>query len=187
MRLAFAARFGYGAWMLSVIIEARDAEEALARTLATLVEGAVEGVLREVIILDGGSADATAEMAEEAGCAVLIGVGFAQAIAQAKGRWLLFLEPGARLAEGWAGAVDAYIGKHGAMPARFAPVRESRPRLFSWRFLSWGSPRPRALSQGLLISRERAVARAKSAGSAEALARGMAVKTLNAEIRPAPM
>ena len=33
--------------MLSVLIETRNDEEALARTLASLVGGAVEGVVRE--------------------------------------------------------------------------------------------------------------------------------------------
>ena len=46
--------------MLSVLIETRDEEERLARTLASLVGAAVEGVVREVIVCDTDE-----EMAQE--------------------------------------------------------------------------------------------------------------------------
>ncbi|TIR96069.1 MAG: glycosyl transferase family 2, partial [Mesorhizobium sp.] len=36
--------------MLSVLIETRNDEEGLARTLASLIGGAVEGVVRDVIV-----------------------------------------------------------------------------------------------------------------------------------------
>ena len=58
--------------MLSVLIATHDSERALVPTLAALVSGAVAGVVREVIIADAGSADATAEIADGAGCRVLI-------------------------------------------------------------------------------------------------------------------
>ena len=57
--------------MLSVLIETRNDEEGLARTLASLVGGAVEGVVREVIVCDLGSTDQTHDVAEHAGCAYL--------------------------------------------------------------------------------------------------------------------
>src|SRR5690606_8591932 len=65
---------GVGTWfavkacMLSVLIETHNHEDALARTLACLVSGAVEGVVREVIVCDAGSSDRTAIVAEHAGC-----------------------------------------------------------------------------------------------------------------------
>jgi glycosyltransferase involved in cell wall biosynthesis len=180
MKLAYPPCVGYCAVMLSVVIEALNVEAALAGTLASLVEGAVEGVVREVLVLDGGSSDSTGEIAEQLGCTVLSGVGLAEVIAGAKGNWLLFIEPGVRLSEGWAAGTEAYIAAQAAMPARFTPLRVGRRPLFSWSFA-----RPRALSQGFLISKKRAVARAKSADSAEALARGMAVKTLPIGIWPA--
>ena len=43
--------------MLSVLIETRNDEEGLARTLASLIAAAVEGVVREVIVCDLGSTD----------------------------------------------------------------------------------------------------------------------------------
>ncbi|TIU04590.1 MAG: glycosyl transferase family 2, partial [Mesorhizobium sp.] len=45
--------------MLSVLIQTLNDEERLARTLASLIGGAVEGVVRDVVVCDGGSTDQT--------------------------------------------------------------------------------------------------------------------------------
>src|SRR5690606_10137882 len=79
--------------MLSVLIETRNHEEELARTLASLVGGAVEGVVREVIICDAGSTDHTHMVAEHAGCRYVAEGGIGAAVRQAKGEWLVLLEP----------------------------------------------------------------------------------------------
>jgi glycosyltransferase involved in cell wall biosynthesis len=165
--------------MLSVLIETLNDEEALARTLASLVGGAVEGVVREVIVCDMGSTDQTHKVADHAGCKLVASGGVAAGVRQAKGDWLLILEPGARLVEGWIDTVVAYTARH-TMPARFSRTRGSRPR-----FLARILPGNRALADGLLMSRRRAAAHADG-GSAEALARGLATKRLDAEIWPAP-
>ena len=57
--------------MLSVIIPTRDSERALVHTLAALVPGATAGVVREVIVADGGSRDETEQVADIAGCVFL--------------------------------------------------------------------------------------------------------------------
>lgn len=162
--------------MLSVLIETRDDEEGLARTLASLVGGAVEGVVRDVVVCDTGSTDGTLRVAEHAGCQ--IAPDLAAGVAQAKGEWLLVLEPGARLAEGWVDEAVAHMAKS-AMPARFSRARGSRAP-----FLSRAFRRPGALTQGLLIRKPQAAALARNAQDAEALARGLAMRTLPAEIRP---
>ncbi|RUT97869.1 glycosyl transferase family 2 [Mesorhizobium sp. USDA-HM6] len=165
--------------MLSVLIETRNDEEGLARTLASLIGGAVEGVVRDVIVCDTGSTDQTHYVAEHAGCHYVSG-GIADSIGQAKGDWLLLLEPGARLAEGWIEEVAAHTARQ-TMPARFSRARADRApflvRVFSGN---------RALAEGLVISKRQAAALAKSARSAEALARGLATRRLNAEIWVAP-
>jgi glycosyltransferase involved in cell wall biosynthesis len=165
--------------MLSVLIETRNDEEGLARTLASLIGGAVEGVVRDVIVCDAGSTDQTHRVAEHAGCHYVAG-SIATGIGQAKGDWLLFLEPGARLAEGWIDEVVAHTARQ-TMPARFARTRANRTpflaRVFSGK---------RTLAEGLVISKRQAAALAKSARSAEALARGLATRKLNAEIWVAP-
>jgi glycosyltransferase involved in cell wall biosynthesis len=165
--------------MLSVLMETRNDEEWLAVTLASLVGGAVEGMVREVIVCDAGSTDRTRDVAEHAGCRIMAGGGIAVGIAQARSDWLLLLEPGARLEDGWIEAVVAHIGK-ATMAARFSRAKGSRAPFLS-RMLS----QPRALEQGLLVTRRQATVLSKRAASAEALARGLAVKTLHAGIWPA--
>jgi hypothetical protein len=166
--------------MLSVLIETRNDEEALARTLASLVEAAVEGVVREVIVCDLGSTDQTQRVAEETGCLFLATGGIAAGISQAKGDWLLLLEPGARLGEGWTAAVRDHTEMM-KMPGRFERARADRPGFLARIFSS-----ERALREGLLIRKGQAEPLARRAKSAEALARGLATKRLHAEIRIAP-
>ena len=69
--------------MLSVLIETRNDEEALARTLGSLIGGAVEGVVREVVVCDAGSTDQTHYVAEHAGCHYVASGGIAAGIRQA--------------------------------------------------------------------------------------------------------
>ncbi|MBA3448461.1 MAG: glycosyl transferase family 2 [Pseudaminobacter sp.] len=165
--------------MLTVLIETNNDEEALARTLASLVGGAVEGVVREVIVCDTGSTDQTHRVADQAGCHFLAGGGVAAGILQAKGDWLLLLEPGARLVEGWTEAVVEHAAKV-SMPARFSRSAKDRTpflaRVFSGRC---------ALAEGLLIRKAQAGPLSQKAGDAEAIARGLATKRLAAEIRVA--
>ena len=54
--------------MLSVIIATLDSERALVPTLAALVPGATAGLISEVLLVDGGSTDDTATVADVAGC-----------------------------------------------------------------------------------------------------------------------
>jgi hypothetical protein len=163
--------------MLSVLIETLDDEERLARTLASLVGAVVEGAVREVIVCDRGSTDQTRYVAEHAGCHFTGDL--AAGIAMAKSDWLLIVEPGARLIEGWTDAVIAHVNKS-TLPARL--IRARAPRLpFLARVFSANRP----LAQGLLITKRQAGSLAKNAHTAEALARGLAVKTLDGEIAPA--
>lgn len=167
--------------MLSVLIQTLNDEERLARTLASLIGGAVEGVVRDVIVCDTGSTDQTHRVAEHAGCLYVASGGIAAGIRQAKGDWLLLLEPGARLGEGWIDEVVAHTARQ-TMPARFSRARGSRVP-----FLSRVFSGNRALAQGLVISKRQAAALSKNARSAEAIARGLATKRLDAEIWVAPV
>jgi glycosyltransferase involved in cell wall biosynthesis len=85
--------------MLSVVIATQNSERVLLPTLAALVAGAVAGVVREVIVADGDSRDASTTIAEGAGCRVLIstatrGARLKAAAAIARSPWLMFLQPG---------------------------------------------------------------------------------------------
>jgi len=92
--------------MLSVVIGTYNHERPLVPTLASLVEGAAAGAVRDVIVVDGGSTDATAEVADVAGCEFFVEKGsLAQRLRIAAGRarapWLMFLQPGIVLNPGW--------------------------------------------------------------------------------------
>jgi glycosyltransferase involved in cell wall biosynthesis len=85
--------------MLSVIIPTDESERALVPTLAALVPGATAGAIREVIVADKGSRDQTAEVADIAGCRLLVspeGLSgrLRAAAALARASWLMFLRPG---------------------------------------------------------------------------------------------
>ena len=166
--------------MLTVLIETRNDEEGLSRTLGSLIGGAVEGAVREVIVCDLGSSDQTHYVAEHAGCQFLAGGGIVAGIARAKGEWLLIVEPGARLVEGWIEPVMRHIARS-TVPARFSRSRHDRlpflARLFSAR---------RPLVDGLVISKRQASALARNSANAEGLARGLATSRLSGEIAPAP-
>jgi Glycosyl transferase family 2 len=85
--------------MLSVVIATENAERALLPTLIALVGGATAGLVSEVIVADAGSTDATAMVAEAAGCRIVatrapLADRLREAAAQARAPWLLFLRPG---------------------------------------------------------------------------------------------
>ncbi len=94
--------------MISVIIATRNDQRRLARTLTALVPSAVDGLVRQVIVADSGSSDSTLEIADDAGAVVVKGP-LAQACASAKEDWLLILDPGARLADGWERTAHDHI------------------------------------------------------------------------------
>src|ERR1043165_2462471 len=92
--------------MLSIIIPTHDSERALVPTLAALVPGATAGIVREVIVADGGSRDETAKVADIAGCRFLasagpLGARLSRAAGAARGGWLMFLRAGAVPAAAW--------------------------------------------------------------------------------------
>jgi glycosyltransferase involved in cell wall biosynthesis len=95
-----------GPQVISVIIATSNSENVLTPTLAALVPGAATGRVREVIVADAGSTDATAEVADIAGCEFFVEPGpLAQrlrtAAARARSPWLMFLRAGVILDPSW--------------------------------------------------------------------------------------
>ena len=102
--------------MLSVIIATFESELALVPTLAALVPGAMEGVISEVLVIDGGSHDDTAKVADVAGCKFWVQEAplakrYKAAAAVARARWLFFLRPGTILDAAWTGEVIRFVGQ----------------------------------------------------------------------------
>jgi Glycosyl transferase family 2 len=93
--------------MISVVIPTGNSEEALVRTLSTLVTAAADGTVREVVVVDGGSQDETRLVAEGAGCDLMAAPGdvwarcAVGAAAARRGNFLMFLRPGVLLDAGW--------------------------------------------------------------------------------------
>jgi glycosyltransferase involved in cell wall biosynthesis len=102
--------------MLSVIIATHESERALVPTLAALVPGATDGLLGEVIVADAGSRDATAEVADIAGCRFMtssasLGARLRAASATTRTPWLMFLRAGCVPEPGWVASADRFIQK----------------------------------------------------------------------------
>jgi rSAM/selenodomain-associated transferase 2 len=92
--------------MVSVVIPTLDSERELAETLAALVPAVVDEVVREVIIVDGGSTDHTETLANASGARFLKaergrGTQLAAGANAARHRWILFLHADTVLEEGW--------------------------------------------------------------------------------------
>ncbi len=153
--------------MLSAIIAAHESERALVPTLAALVPGAAAGLLAEVVIADAGSRDATAEVADIAGCRLIsstepLGTRLKAAAASTRSPWLIFLRAGAVPQTGWIDAADRFMQatdllEDAARAAVFRPPGATdylRPSLAEivtlLRTALGGDPGP---EQGLLIAR----------------------------------
>lgn len=151
--------------MLTVVIATQDCEEPLARTLAALVPGAAEGVVGDVVVVDAGSSDGTAVVADAAGCTLVassgpLGARLRRGAEAGRGhRFLMFLRAGAVLEPGWHREVGAHLERPWA-PERGAVFRFALDepglgaRLAEWRvglgsaLLGLAAPQ-----QGLLVSR----------------------------------
>jgi rSAM/selenodomain-associated transferase 2 len=92
--------------MISVVIPTLNAEATLVQTLAALVPSAVDGLVREVIVVDAGSSDRTVAIADSAGADLLQcnggrGPQLAAGAERARSPWLLFLHADTVLEPGW--------------------------------------------------------------------------------------
>jgi len=113
--------------MLSVVIPTFESERSLVPTLAMLVPAAMSGVVRDVIIADGRSTDATLEVADVAGCNVLassapLAQRLREAAAAARAPWLMFLRPGIVLDTTWLDETVNFIEESGRGEAAAAAV-----------------------------------------------------------------
>ncbi|MBC8049766.1 MAG: glycosyltransferase, partial [Chitinophagales bacterium] len=154
--------------MISVIIPTLNAQDGLGQTFAALVPAAVEGLVTEVIVADGGSTDDTAIIADATGAKFIKGPGGGRGpqvisgAAAARGRWLLFLHADTALEAGWEREAEAHINKieSGDAPQTAAAFRFAlNDAGIAPRYLEWIVALRCAIfrlpygDQGLLISR----------------------------------
>jgi glycosyltransferase involved in cell wall biosynthesis len=107
--------------MISVIIPTLNAGRKLPRCFDSLIGAAVRGVVREVIVADGGSSDDTLAIADAAGAHIAQAAKGRSArliagAAAARSDWLLFLYPETALEPGWEAEAESFIAQ--AMPER---------------------------------------------------------------------
>jgi glycosyltransferase involved in cell wall biosynthesis len=102
--------------MISIVIPTLNAQASLPRCFDSLITAVVRGVVREVIVADGGSTDETPAIADAAGARFKKG-GKSRASQLAAGAdaarhdWLLFLHPETALEPGWEVEAEAFLGR----------------------------------------------------------------------------
>lgn len=148
---------------ISVVIPTLNAAGRLGPCLAALTEGLMAGLIAEVVITDGGSEDAIAELADAVGARLVTGpmgrgTQLRAGAAVARGDWLLFLHADTVLRPGWADAVRAHIE---ARPGRagYARLRFDSRRFMAHVTAGWANLRSALFAlpygdQTLLIRRD---------------------------------
>lgn len=146
---------------ISVIIPTFNSAAALGTTLEPLFAGLHQGVIRELILTDGGSHDNTAQIANDLGAVWITGAPsrggqISRAVKVAQGEWLLILHSDTRLPHDWVERATQHMAHNEAGyfylsfdQAGFGAIWTAtwanlRSRLFG---LPYGD-------QGLLISQE---------------------------------
>lgn len=111
---------------ISIIIPTLNAADTLGGCLGALMEGLDAGLIRELIVVDGGSSDATGAIAQAWGAEVILsepsrGGQLRVGCKAAKGPWLLVIHADTVLSEGWSAPVKAHLetGKAGWFALRF--------------------------------------------------------------------
>ena len=102
--------------MLTVIIPTLNVDKALEPTLATLMPAVMSGLIKQLVVSDGGSADHTVAIADDAGADIVSGPPgrgnqLALGAAGARGDWLLFLHADTLLEPGWDLEVQQFIAE----------------------------------------------------------------------------
>ena len=102
--------------MISVVIPTLNSERHLPRCFDSLIPAAVRGMVREVIVSDAGSNDATLAIADAAGAHIVHarkgrGAQFMDGAAIAKSDWLLFLRPETALESGWDLEAESFLSQ----------------------------------------------------------------------------
>ena len=145
---------------ISVVIPVLNSESTLAGCVGALMEGLEAGLIRELIVSDGGSSDGTQVLAEEIGAVWVSGRPsrggqLKRGCALAQGEWLLIVHADTQLSAGWSDVVAPHLklASAGYFRLRFAAGGVPAKLVAGWanlRSTLFGLPYG---DQGLLISR----------------------------------
>lgn len=120
------------AFMLSVILPAIADEPALIDTLAVLVEGVAEGVLRDCVVVSAQPSDLFERCADAAGCMMVVENGPREALIRrgaglVRCDWSLVITPGMVPSGEWlTGLADWMADRPSAQEAAFIPYHAKR-------------------------------------------------------------
>ena len=147
---------------LCVVIPTLNAADVLVETAEILVSGVMEGVIGSLVVSDGGSTDATLDVARALGAKIVEGPAgrggqIARGVAAAEAEWVLILHADTHLGAHWLEAVTRHMSQfrdqagyfqlsfraRGLAPALVAMGANARSKLFG---LPYGD-------QGLLVRR----------------------------------
>lgn len=125
--------------MLSVIIATHESERTLVPTLSALVPGAMSGLVTEVVVADAGSKDATAEVADIAGCRYVVSVAplgtrLKEAALSTRTPWILFVRAGMVPDANWTTEIETFV--------QAAAYSEKAPRAAVFRAGATASAQP---------------------------------------------
>ena len=146
----------------SIVIPTLNAGDALPATAEALLPGTTAGLVRELIVSDGGSGDATLRVARELGAVIVEGdagrgAQLVRGVAEASGEWVLLLHADTHLEANWHMVAFEHISQH---PEKAGWFRlQFRAQGFGARLVAGGANlRARFLGlpygdQGLLVSR----------------------------------
>ncbi len=148
---------------LSIIIPTLNVQADLGVCLQSLLPGLEAGLIREVIVSDGGSTDETHAIASNSGATILESqkgrsLQLRAGAKAARGDWLLFLHADTALSRNWPERVSDHIADYSSMAAVFELKYRSDTRAARWlerralRRARWmGLPYG---DQGLILSRK---------------------------------
>lgn len=147
---------------ISVVIPTLNAATQLPATAEALLAGVTEGIIGELIVSDGGSGDATVEVARALGARIVEGSAgrggqIGRGVQIARGDWVLILHADTHLGPYWVEAVARHISCRSEAAGYFQLALRASG-MAAWMVAFGANVRSRVLGlpygdQGLLVSR----------------------------------